>query len=234
MNAKITDDQLFDYHLGLSEPAERLLIEAHLKTDAAAAAKLDSYAALEKRVATLPLPGPPEAVLAAVMKNAAGALKAPLWSLAGFTAFFRQRAVFVSALSILIVGGLYIQTRSLPSNPLANPVLPGQQTPFSDAGLNATFQNAPAGTDIAKSVNDHLGDGAVAESLDQRYGRAVELLNSGKPADAAKLFSSIDTQAPQFAKKRELYTYWIDALERDGQKDLAEQKRQILQSLPSE
>lgn len=234
MNTKPTDDQLFDYHLGLCEPAERLVLEVYLKTDAEAQAKLAGYAALEKRVATLPLPGPPEQVLAAVMKNAAGALKAPLWSVAGFTAFFRQRAVFVSALSILIVSGLYIQTRNLPSGSVSSPLLTGKHTPFSDAGLNATFQNTPAGTDLAKSVNEHLGDGAVAESLDQRYGRAVDMLNTGKPNDAAKLFSSIDAQAPQFAKKRELYTYWIDALERDGQKDLAEQKRQILQSLPSE
>jgi len=234
MNAKPTDDQLFDYHLGLCEPAERLVLEAYLKTDPEAQAKLADYATLEKRVATLPLPGPPEHVLAAVMKNAANTLKPPLWSSAGFAAFFRQRSVLVSTLSILIVGGLYIQTRNLPSGALSNSLLTGQHTPFSDAGLNATFQNTPADTDLAKSVNEHLGDGAVAESLDQRYGRAVDMLTTGKPGEAAKLFSSIDAQAPQFAKKRELYTYWVDALERDGQKDLAAQKRQILQALPSE
>ena len=234
MNAKPTNDELFDYHLGLCQPAQRLLIEAYLKTDLAAQAQLASYAMLEKRVATLPIPGPPEHVLTAVMKNAASALKPPLWSSAGFATFFRQRAVFVSALSILIVGGLYIQTRNLPSNSLSNSLLSGQPTPFSDAGLNATFQNTPAGTDLAKSVDEQLGDGIVTESVEQRYSRAVDMLTTGKPSDAVKLFSSIDAQAPQFTKKRELYTYWIEALERDGQKDLAEQKRQILQALPSE
>lgn len=229
------DEQLFDYFLRQTDPALTRQIEAYLKDHPLDAARLNDFSVLESGFAKLPQAEPSEAVLRAVLANAEKQIRKPVFSFENFFVFFRQRTAMSFALVAMIAVGLYLQVRGMPVNS-GNSV--SGSVPFGDSSLTATFQNGPTTDgDLAKAVDDKLSSGDVVTQdieLRQKYQRAVSLYQSGEYKNAADLFGAVIATKPDFDQKRELYTYWVDALEKDGQSVLAVEKRKILESFPSE
>lgn len=95
---------------------------------------------------------------------------------------------------------------------------------FLKANVN---DNSKISTDsVLKTQNGNLETWS-----DQEFKKAIQQFNLGEHEKANSLFSLIIQKNPQFSKKKEVYNYWIESLNKLGKYDLAQQKKQILESL---
>lgn len=218
-----TEEQLFDYHLGQCDPELRREVLAYLNDHPGVARRLEEYNRIEEGFGQFPLREPSELVLKRVCKRARRYAR-PQWFFGLKTVFVPRRLAW--AAMILLVIGVGIVLTSLresrqftPGVSIGGPAIMAQKAQQTDSG-SANFSGVL--TELALRSVDR--EQTTAELL-KEYAKGLSLYHQRRFRQANEIFSHIMTVNPQFEKRVELYTHWIDSLDQVGENKLAEEKR---------
>lgn len=224
-----TEEQLFDYFLQeVEDKALQDKIVSYLKTHPEVEQEFADWSVLESRYHDLPAPEPSTQTLNAVLKCAA-----KQGSTQKATSFWDrfQNPVFVRKWTLtfsmaITLGVSFALVRIL--------------VPAGDATL-ATIENEEInGSHLASTHNSETLDKFTAQdaSLEtwatEAFASAKQNFQEENFKDASKDFAKIISKYPEFSEKKQLYKYWIEALKKTGQFEVAAQKKEILDRLESE
>lgn len=231
---KPTDEQLFDYFIREADPEMARKIKAYLEGHPLEASKLGEYAEIQTSFQNLPLTSPSEVVLARVREQARVHLKKSLWQQIGDYVFARQNLSY--ALMICLVAALSIVVAQLRSE---GPIQIAANTRSAKNKLSDEERLATQiKDDTIKAGGSALdlaitGDDTVTV-LDNQYALGKEQFTKGLYQDAVQSFQKIIAADPLFAKRIELYTYWIQSLDKLGQTEKAKTVRAALEKVLKE
>jgi anti-sigma factor RsiW len=220
-----TDEQIFDYFLGKTPPDVSRHISAYLASNPSKARELKEWADLEIAFEEFPLKTPSELVLNRVRDRAreVGRPQANTWLTRIKAAFtFREMALsfgLVAAVALLVVIRADLQTNS-------------QNLAMTDSNNGSQLLAMNADNSTVNLSNSATNKAAETTLLD--YKKSLELFQSGDFTKASDGFSQIMVQSPNFEKRKELYTYWVETLKKLGQFELAEKKQLILEQIAVE
>lgn len=218
---KPTEEELFDFHLGITDPQLSRQIESYLEQDAEAAAKIAEFSRLEKAFEDYPLDVPSERVLQRVRENAERCVRTP-WYAFLFTKLPVRRSVAWMAM-IFVVVGLSVALKELRQS---QPHLGGQ--PFMAKDQNAADKNLKAAAftatdeDSAVIANPQID---VVSDAQKDLNQAVMLWQQSQYEGAAKAFEVFVQKHPDYKDLATVYGYWAESLEKAGHTEDAQAKR---------
>lgn len=216
-----TEEQIFDYFLGKASPDMSRQVSAYLKANPGKARELKEWADLEASFKEFPLQTPSELVLNKVRDRARefGRPQVDTWPARVKAAFtFREMALsfgLVAALALTVVMRMDFQTDSQ-----------NVAVTASDNGSQLLAMHANNG---ATNPINAINKATEIALLD--YKKALDFLQDGDFAKASDGFSQIMAQNPNFEKRKELYTYWVEILKKLNQFELAEKKQLLLEQM---
>ena len=226
-----TKEQLFDYHLGITDPELSGHIEAYLAQNPEAQKVLSEFSQLETAFTELPLQHPQDHIIQRVEKQAAKQLKPKLFE--RLLIVPKTRAAAWVAMLFVVVGlsyGLHELRSTNPyySAPSVAKIPPIKYTPEENNGI-ASY-TAVQGKKMIDPLTKETPEAAIMKS----YMKGKLLYNQKNYVEASKLFNHIMTTNPKFDKRIELYTYWIDALEQLNEHGIAMLKKEELKKIQEE
>lgn len=231
---KPTDEQLFDYFIRAADPEMSRKVKAYLEGHPLAARKLGEYAEIQTSFQNFPLTSPCEGILGKVRAQARVHLKKSLWQQIGDYVFARQNLSY--ALMICLVAALSIVVAQLRSE---GPIQIAANTRSAKNMLSDEERLATTRQDDTTKVGGSALDLAITGDdtvtvLDNRYALGKEQFSKGLYQDAAVSFEKVLAADPLFAKRIELYSYWIQSLDKLGQTEKAKTVRAALEQILKE
>lgn len=221
-------EQLFDFHLGITDPALSRQIDAYLAQNPEAKKVLSEFSHIETAFTELPLQHPQDHVLEQVRKQAAKQLKPRFFE--RLLLIPRTRAAAWVVMVFVVIGLSYGLHELRSSNPYYNAPSVAKIPPikFNPAESNGTASLAAV---PGKKIIDPLTTDSPEAAELKAYMKAKLLYNQKNYVEASKLFNHIMITNPEFDKRVELYTYWIDSLEQLGEHGLATLKKEELHKI---
>lgn len=200
------------------------------------------FSQIEEAFKYYPLQEPSDAVLARVRSHAEKQLeKGFLASLQDFFAGFALARQTAWVLTIFVVVGLSYALNSLreisPHTPGLSRTQVAQDAVVTPNQLQATVPGDVSEDVTLQSQKNIVEKVATSVSVEndatgfQTYTKALTLYNQGQFKSAAEAFDKLMGAKPQFEKREELYTYWIQALQRLGDNEQATKRQQELQKI---
>lgn len=203
------------------------------------------FSQIEEAFKGYPLQEPSEAVLARVRVNAEKQLQKTLaQSVRDFFAGFALARQAAWVMTIFVVVGLSYALNSLreisPHTPGLSHTPVAQEAAVTPNQLQATVPgDVPNETELElqKNIVEKVATSVSAENDAmglKAYTQALALYNQGQFKSAADAFDKLMGAKPRFDKREELYTYWIQALQRLGDNEQAIKRQQELQKILAE
>lgn len=203
------------------------------------------FSQIEDAFKHYPLQEPSDAVLTRVRANAEKQLEkgflASLQDFFGGFAFARQTAW---VLTIFVVIGLSYALNSLreisPHTPGLSRTEVAQKIATAPNQLQATVPGDLSEDVTLQSQKNIVEKVATTISAENdstgflAYAKALDLFNQGQFKPASDAFDNLIVAKPQFEKREELYTYWIQALQRLGDNEQAIKRQQELNQILTE
>lgn len=209
---KPTDEEFFDYALGLIDPYRSQKITAYLKDHPEKLQEIKEWQHIETTFAELNLASPCENILQRVRETAQAEVAtrgSPVAWLQSFFATKKLAAVF----TVFVMIGVGIATKKF--------IIENE----SQQGL----MRATVSEQNFSQKTEPLQNGALEAWAQQEFVTALTFFQKGDFAASHDAFSKITAKAPQFSKNGELYTYWVETLKKLEKYELAEQKQMILE-----
>ncbi|MCP5463960.1 MAG: hypothetical protein H7A33_02945 [Deltaproteobacteria bacterium] len=232
----VTDQELFDYHLGVADPQTSRRVEDVLRSSSKAQAKLREFKAIEEAFQRVPLQNPSQQVLERVKQMARKEAKQSVWQ--QVQAFLTSQRL-AWALMVFVVVGAGVTFNELKKQDPMNFSGEGSvavQEGSSKELLGARKQELNAETDREQSKsNVTLGAGQglqnAPRTLNDDLSKAQEFVNSGNVQAALALLQKLDLNSADLEQKRSALSLWVSALQMNEQPELAMQKQQELDAL---
>jgi tetratricopeptide (TPR) repeat protein len=219
-----------------TRPSDDEVVDLHLHRE---------FSQIEEAFTAYPLQEPSAVVLARVRANAEKQLeKGLLASIKDFLGGFALARQTAWVLTIFVVVGLSYALNSLreisPHTPGLSRTEIAQDTSATPNQLQATVPGdlpEDATLQSQKNIVEKVTASVpvpidVASLVD--YNKALELYNQGQFKSAADAFDKLMATTPRFEKRQELYSYWIQALQRLGDNEQAIKRQQELQKIIAE
>lgn len=230
---KPTDEQLFDFFLRETDPVETQQIREYLKSHPEDAEILDEYHRVSSSFRSFPLESPAEDVLEQVRHQARVHLKKSFWHTITEFLQVRPQLAYGSAMVLVLALGISLyqlrdgtQTQFAALTKSASNSIANGQDPQALASHKNQDNSGQAGTGILPlDVSKVVLTPEEIESLNLKYAQAKDLMAKSLFIEAATIFENIVTTYPDFAQRVELYSSWIECLDKTGQKESAKLRR---------
>jgi len=230
-NFKPTEEQLFDYHLGMADPELTRQIDTYMQSHPEAKAQLQEFSQIEAGFQDFPLSEPSDQVLQRVRDRAYSEVQPGFFNFLKHTVVPRRLAW---AMMIFVVVGLSFALNELRKT---DPYSPGlASTPVAISTNGDALENGAAnfsGTLTEMALQPVQIDKENAKIF-QDFTKALSFYHQSRFKEANDLFQEIVATNPRFDKRVELYTFWIKTLDKMGDSQLANQKRLELQKIQDE
>lgn len=209
---KPTEDELFDYHLGLTDRTLTHQIEDYLTTHPQDLVTITEYKILEETFKKkYPLSSPSDLTLNRVQQMARKQLRRRFFDFLKIVPV-RQQLAWVAVICLVV--GLSFILRDI-------------RNPAVHKGSNDT--SAALQSVVAKD-KDEASEPALNSSFDD-YIHALSFMHQNRLPEACNLFSSIISKNPAFEKRSELYSFWIDSLNKMGDAEQAQVREEELKKI---
>lgn len=231
MSFKPNEEQLFNYHLGVSDPQLTRQIENYLETHPEIRNRLNQFDDIENHFKKFPVTEPSEKVVERVREMAHKEAKprffAPLQKISW------QRGLAWSFMLVMVVGLSYTLSELRESTPYSNsfikPKISNDHHFKIDNEKAANFsgiltEKLIKPVDVNNKADKNLNDFAMALSF----------YHQSRFKEASELFGQIIKSEPLFSKRLELYNYWILSLDKMGDTAMAQEKRLELMKIQQE
>lgn len=187
------------------------------------------FAQIENQFKSLKLTEPSDELVMRVIDNAKRELKPSFF--ATLSTLFVRREYALALTVVLVVGLSFMLNQSRhdvkrSSGFSQSPGVSHKSDASTSVETAATFSGAATqnNIEVIEANQDQV------EVL-KNYATAVSLYQQQKFKEASDSFASLIDANPNFEKRVELYTYWIDALTKIGDTNLASQKQQELEKI---
>lgn len=238
---KPTEDQVFAYYLRETDPVLSRQIRDYLAAHPDEAERLDEYHRVVSSFRSFELESPSDDVLARVSAQARVHLKKSLWQSVSEVLFARQRVAYGLAAVLVLAIGFSIHDMNQGVQP--------QFAAVTKTANNSGSGTSPDGTVMAthKAGDTNAGTGSLTGSLptggltaeelrevNLKYAQAKDLMTKGLFVEASQIFEQVIKKHPRFDLRIELYSNWIQCLDKMGQVDNAKLRRQELAKILQE
>lgn len=197
---------------------------------------LKEFSLIEEKFKDMPLEEPGGNVLMRVRDEAERlASRRPWWERIITVTTWAQRPAFSLALVLAVVVGLSYAVRqwrqTLPVGPNGDS---GVASSSSNKGGNGEDFVASYTKSPLRESSPSLEFSAPESETFKDYIEGLRLFHEGKFKPATRLFEKVMASEPKFGKREQLYTYWVEALEKLGDVEAAGLKRQELKQIQQE
>ncbi len=184
--------------------------------------ELADFAAIESAFAAFPLTEPSANVLAHVRKNAERFVKPSVFEVitTNVRNFFTMPRLALAFSVVAVIGINYAMSRSQTTS-----LFSSQQENSELSNLSAARTNDPS-----LSENTDAPNTAALKEFD----KAIAAFQAGRYAETEQVFAALMSEYPAFEKRKEVYTYWIEALKKLGRYGLAEKKQKLLEEIENQ
>lgn len=206
-----TDDEILDYHEGTLEPERAREITEFLTAHPERAIELKAWSEIENAFRGFSIKAPSAAVLQRVRNLAHVGVDGRTNILSWLTwAFTNRKLALVSSFFVII--GIGVATKHFVN----------ENAEFNPTAIKASVNTTDSATVVPQNENTSP-DLALWASAE--FDHALGLFRKGDYVACQEILANIATKAPNFDKRRELYSYWIESLKKMGQFEMAEQKQ---------
>lgn len=220
---KLTEEQLFDYHHELLNPADMAQVKEHLQNNAQDQKRLQALKAVEAAYADMDLDGPSDQVLYKVRQTARDEVKVSLFDVLKerFQGSLSFKQFSMGLTAIFVVVGLSYALKTLQSTS-TDPGVANTISAQKNFGQPIDNKASFSGTLTEQTLSDPSVPQTAKEILGQ-YNQAMYYYHQNQLARAVKIYETIAVSHPNFEKKTELYSFWVLALRKMGQNEKADQ-----------
>lgn len=225
------DEEIFEHFLGRAAPELSRRVSLYLKAHPQKERELREWALIETSFGEFPLKSPDPLVLNRVrnMAREQAPRTSPVGWLAGLKERFSSREwalVFTLVVAVLLSHTM----RQAPVDRTAGDTTPGIA---ANPDASRLASRTEPDTDAVVLSGTMTAADEIIQALSE-YDAAVDFYQAGNFQEANRGFAKIVSQRPNFEKRRELYTYWVESLKKLGKYALAEKKQKTLEDVIAE
>ncbi len=237
---KPTNDQLFDYHLKITDPVLTRQIEDYFTSHPEEKNLLTDFEQIEEKFKDFPLQQPKPHTIEKVRRMAAKQVHPGFISKLlkkSFLGIPVPRSLAWGTMIFVIVGLSFalkeLRKSEIPfSHPTAKEIVQtGNGLDSSTATATRVVSDNIETSSLDTPLTEQSTKNTEATRIFKNYMEAINLYHQNKYKEASHIFENILALNPRFKKRVELYTYWIQALEKMDKIDLANSKKKELERI---
>lgn len=224
-----TEEEIFESFLGRATPELSRRVNAYLKANPQKERELREWASIESAFQKFPLEQPNELILNRVRimaRNQANPSAATSWWQSVKAKFSVREIALV--FSLLVAVGISQTVRQ------ARLAGPERSKTTAKSEQNSDTKILATASDLAVQPTAMPHTPPTAEQITQElqdFDAAVTAYQSGAYENANQAFARIASENPNFEKRKDLYTYWVETLKKLGKYGLAEKKQKVLEEI---
>jgi len=241
---KPTEEQLFEFYLEKLDSRTTQLIQDYLNENPHEEQRLKEYDLFINKYESMPLTEPSNEVLQRVRENAQKHAKQGFLSkLFNFNVLVYRRQLGWALMVFVVVGLSYALKEVRKTDPVGlvnetkvaatdnQKLLVGESSSGQSNGGNETASFTGG---LTREATEAMTIGAAGSESLQNYIKGLSLFHKSEFKSATDIFAAVIAENPKFEKRVQLYTFWIKALEKMGDSESVDEKREELKKIEEE
>lgn len=217
-----TEDEILDYHEGTLEPERAREVTEFLTAHPERALELKNWTEIEHAFQGFAAKSPSAAVLQRVRHVAHTEVSGKTNILSWLSRTFSQRKLALAG-SFFVIVGIGVATKRFVT----------ENADFNPSTIKASVVTANQDSAVMPIPQNGNTSPELLLWADAEFDRALSLFSEGSYDSCQEILADIAAKVPDFNRRKELYSFWIESLKKMGQFEMAEQKQMDFEKIPS-